>query len=82
MKHHILEKLWGHGIVTITSYYKCNIHKVANYFTGFINKNDSDPESKKGRLKYYTSGTDLFSLPFIVSLWGSFIRIHDKLTLG
>ena len=62
MKHHILEKLWGHGIVTITSYYKCNIHKVANYFTGFINKNDSDPESKKGRLKYYTSGTDLFSL--------------------
>ncbi len=65
-----LDKLWQKGKVTITSYSNRDGDKAAKYFAGFLNApehTNSEEElekkrsSKKGRLRYYVSGTDLFS---------------------
>ena len=62
IKQEKLQELWGHGEAYIKSYYKCDVRKVVNYFTGFVNPSSPDTKNKRPRLKYYTSGTDLFSL--------------------
>ncbi|NGC77501.1 replication rep protein [Lactobacillus reuteri] len=65
-----VQKLWGHGKVYITSYADRSGDSVAQYFCSFLNAseqtNSKEPldikrSSKKRRLKYYNSGTDLFS---------------------